>query len=324
MNLGADRGPDRAGTLSTRLGVDRGGDRACTLSTELGAGLGHDRASILSMGPGANLGHGRALQGDADLRHDRALQGAGAAAHLHPCHAQDSTKSALWPDVGGGGCGVGLIPQSWENGGAGNSKAELPELPSLASPLQFGDWIHLCGPVMRDLSSVAARWWDLTERQAQVHYADWKQGTPWQRVQIQPTVPDELQDQRHYGRTEQRGVHLLLKAVSSDIQQILVTDRHMTSTAILFRLFVRYQPGGPGEKSLILKELTQLSKASTMAELSNGLRSWRRHLGRAREVGATLPDGLLRALEPAVQQVAKEDSQAAFRLAQSRSALRAP
>ena len=61
-----------------------------------------------------------------------------------------------------------------------------------------------------------------------------------------------------------------------------------------------------------------------MAELSKSLRSWRRHYGRAREVGATLPDGtlLLRALEPAVQQVAREDSQAAFRIAQSRSALR--
>ena len=128
---------------------------------------------------------------------------------------------------------------------------------------------------MRDLSAVASRWWDLTVRQAQVHYAEWKQATPLQRVQLQPHVPDELQDQRHYGRTEQRGVHLLLKTVSADIQQMLVTDRHMTSTAILFRLYVRYQPGGPGEKSLILKELTQLPKVSNMAELSKSLRSWR-------------------------------------------------
>ena len=49
-----------------------------------------------------------------------------------------------------------------------------------------------------------------------------------------------------------------------------------------------------------------------------------RDFGRAREVGASLPDGtlLLRALETAVQMVAKENSQAAFRLAQSRSALK--
>ena len=276
----------------------------------------------------------RALQGShgeyPDVRASQSTHGvchdsrAFLASSPHPV---DRQRSCLDPrHDGGGGFGGGIgrspIPSSWETGGGGNTKAELPDLPALASPLQFGDWIHLCGPVMRDLSPVASRWWDLTTRQAQVHYAEWKQATPLQRVQIQPNVPDELQD-RCYGRTEQRGVHLLLKAVAADVQQVLVTDRQMTSTAILFRLYVRYQPGGPGEKSLILKELTQLQKSNTMAELSAALRSWRRHFGRAREVGAILPDGtlLLRALEPAVQHVAKENSQAAFRLAQSRSTL---
>ena len=59
------------------------------------------------------------------------------------------------------------IPSSWESGGGISGKADLPELPSSASPLQFGDWIHLCGRVMRDLSSIASRWWDLTVRQVQ-------------------------------------------------------------------------------------------------------------------------------------------------------------
>ena len=60
-----------------------------------------------------------------------------------------------------------------------------------------------------------------------------------------------------------------------------------------------------------------------MAELASALRSWRRHFGRAREVGASLPDGTLltKALEQGVQLVAKENSQAAFRLAQSRATL---
>ena len=53
-------------------------------------------------------------------------------------------------------------------------------------------------------------------------------------------------------------------------------------------LYIRYQPGGPGEKSLILKELTQLPKTQTMSELATALRSWRRHFGRAREVGASI------------------------------------
>jgi len=52
---------------------------------------------------------------------------------------------------------------------------------------------------------------------------------------------------------------------------MLVTDRQLTSTAILYRLFVPYQPGGPGEKSLILKELTQLHKTHSMTELATAL-----------------------------------------------------
>ena len=53
------------------------------------------------------------------------------------------------------------------------------------------------------------------------------------------------------------------------------------------------------------------------------MRSWRRHYGRAREIGAIIPDGclLIKALEQVVQFLAKEDSQASFRLAQSRAQL---
>ena len=335
------------GQLRGGSGADLDGVRASTMSSgNQKECLGHLRG-----GSGDLCPQGRAWQcgGSGDLPlHGRALQHGGSGADRLQARAPQSIDDVYHGDRafgasqphagldgrscgdlrygGEGGLGGGLdpIPTSWETGGGiGSTKADLPDLPGLASPLQFGDWIHLCGPVMRDLSSVASRWWDLTVRQAQVHYADWKQATPLQRVQIEPRVPDELND-RCYGRTEQRGVHLLLKAVSQEVQQMLVTDRQMTSTAILYRLYVRYQPGGPGEKSLILKELTQLPKTSTMAELSSALRSWRRHFGRAREVGASLPDGtlLLRALETAVQVVAKENSQAAFRLAQSRSALK--
>ena len=45
-------------------------------------------------------------------------------------------------------------------------KPNLPVLPNGASPLEFGDWLCLCGPIMKDLSHVAGRWWDATVRQA--------------------------------------------------------------------------------------------------------------------------------------------------------------
>eukprot|EP00438_Fugacium_kawagutii_P021543 Skav211544 [mRNA] locus=scaffold5431:11157:19385:- [translate_table: standard] len=214
------------------------------------------------------------------------------------------------------------IPTSWEHGTGGGSRAELPVLPGNATPLQFGDWLHLCGPTMRDISSQANVWWEETTKQALKYYNDWKCATPLQKIMIDPQLPVSLR-QPQYGRTEQRGVHLLLKAIAEDIQQTIVTDRQLSSTAILFRLYARYQPGGPGEKSLILKELCALPKTPSIADLAQALRGWRRHFGRAREVQAALPDGvlLLKALESASQQIAKLDSQAAFRLAQSRSQL---
>ena len=112
--------------------------------------------------------------------------------------------------------------------------------------------------------------------------------SPLQRVQLQPRLPDEL---LHgcYTRTEQRGVHLLLKAVSAEQQQELVVDRDLGSTAILFRLYIRHQPGGPGEKAILLGQLTTLQKSSSMQELATSLRTWRRHFARAREVDASLP-----------------------------------
>ena len=185
------------------------------------------------------------------------------------------------------------------------------------------EWVHcrLHGNLLRDLSNVAGHWWDLTVRQAQIYYQEWKVVSPLQGVQLQPHLPDELLD-GCYTMTEQRGVHLLLKAVSAEQQQ-LVVDRDLSSTAMLFGLYIRHQPGGPGEKAILLGELTTLQKSSSMQELATSLRTWRRHFARAREVDASLPDGvlLLKALEDAVQKIAKEDAQASFPLSTSRQHL---
>jgi hypothetical protein len=116
---------------------------------------------------------------------------------------------------------------------------------------------------------------------------------------------------------------MLLKAVSAEQQQELVVDRDLSRTAILFRLYIRHQPGGAGEKALLLGQLASLQKATTMQELASSLRTWRRHFARAREVDASLPDGvlLLKALEMAVVMIAKEDAQASFWLSTSRQQL---
>ena len=229
--------------------------------------------------------------------------------------------------VGGGGCGDGrpgrpFAPWPENSGTTMNTKGELPELPPNSSPLQFGDWLHLIAPSMKDISSVAGWWWENTLREAQCYYAQWKDSTPLQRIRIQPVLPDAIRDHQ-FQRTEQRGIQMLLKAIPETEQQALVTERALSTTAILFRLLVRFQPGGAGEKQILLQQLTTMSKSSNVPDLAANLRNWRRHFGRAQEVEAVLPDGilLLKALDGPQQQLGQYDPQAAFRLSQSRMQL---
>eukprot|EP00435_Cladocopium_sp_Y103_P008482 s2912_g2.t1 len=175
---------------------------------------------------------------------------------------------------------------------------------------------------MKDISGVAGWWWESTLREAKCYYEQWKESTPLQRIQIQPRLPESLMEHRFH-RTEQRGIQMLLKAIPIMEQQALVTDRALSSTAILYRLLVRFQPGGAGEKQLLLSQLTNIPSTKTIQELAAAVRSWRRHFGRAQEVQAVLPDGVLlvKALDGPVQQLAALDHQAAFSLSQSRMQL---
>ena len=203
-----------------------------------------------------------------------------------------------------------------------NTKTELPDLPATSSPLQFGDWLHLSTPSMKDISGVAGWWWESTLREAKCYYEQWKTSSPLQRIQIRPQLPESLSEHR-FQRTEQRGVQMLLKAIPLAEQQELVTDRSLSSTAILYKLMVRFQPGGAGEKQILLQQLTTMEKSSTIQEVASAIRNWRRHFGRAEEVQAVLPDGilLLKALDEPLQKIAAMDQQAAFRLSQSRMQL---
>ena len=112
---------------------------------------------------------------------------------------------------------------------------------------------------------------------------------------------------------------MLLKVIPIAEQQELVTDRALSSTAILYKLMIRFQPGGPGEKQILLQQLTTMPKVTTIQDVASALTGD----GRAQEVQAVLPDGvlLLKALDEQVQKIASLDPQAAFRLAQSRMQL---
>ena len=208
-----------------------------------------------------------------------------------------------------------------EQSGQG-SKLELPALPQEITPMDLGDWLTLIAPSMEDIANNASVWWESTLAAATTFYEEWRQSTPLQRVQLRPVLPAELKA-RSFERTEHRGVGLLLRALPTEMRSTIISNRDMSSTSILWRLLITYQPGGSGEKGQLLKVLTTSSTSSTASQLASHLRQWRRCFTRAREIGACVPDGTLMvyALESSATAMGKIDGQAAFRIASSRAQL---
>jgi hypothetical protein len=68
----------------------------------------------------------------------------------------------------------------------------------------------------------------------------------------------------------------------------------MSSVEIVFTLLCKYQPGGAQERTVLLRELNEnkLTANAGVKEILNTLRTWRRNLGRASELGVQLPDPL--------------------------------
>ena len=115
----------------------------------------------------------------------------------------------------------------------------------------------------------------------------------------------------------------LLRALTEDLRKVVLANRDLTSTHIVWRLLITFQPGGSGEKSQLLSTLTTMPQVGSAGELATSIRHWHRSFQRAQEIGTSLPDGtlLIKSLESAKRYLDQLDSQAAFRLAQSRAEL---
>lgn len=236
---------DRAGTEHDGLCH---GDRADGKQPEL---LQRDRAGF----DGGDLHHGRG-------------QGQGLCGGQG--HGQDHGSGGYPPYPG--------VEQSGQG-----SKLELPALPQEITPMDLGDWLTLITPSMKDIANNASVWWESTLAAATTFYEEWRQSTPLQRVQLRPVLPAELKA-RSFERTEHRGVGLLLRALPTEMRSTIISNRDMSSTSILWRLLITYQPGGSGEKGQLLKVLTTSSTSSTASQLASHLRQWRRCFTRAREI----------------------------------------
>ena len=104
------------------------------------------------------------------------------------------------------------------------------------------------------------------------------------------------------------------------VKNEVVTTRKMTVAQVLFILYVKFRPGGQGERMNLIRNLMELKLINNMLEVAQGIRTWRRWWSRSEELGVLFPDPvvLTGVLVKASDHLAKSGAQAVYRLATSR------
>ena len=171
--------------------------------------------------------------------------------------------------LGGAQRGAG-VTELGENVGSTVVRPEEParyisELPKLSqsdlanSAVVCGNWLAQVRQIMVGLSTSASVWWEGVERPATAAYRRWLVADPLGRLSIDPSTVIGEFDRSLYGRVESRSVSLLLAAVPQSIRDDVVTNRWLSSAAVLFRVLCLFQPGGSSERSHLLSQLVSPS-----------------------------------------------------------------
>ena len=94
----------------------------------------------------------------------------------------------------------------------------------------------------------------------------------------------------------------------------------------LFKLYSIYAPGGATERASLIRQLEAIPAQETVLDVTLALRKWKRLLGRASEMGVSLPDGsvLLVAVEAATRKVVEGHKDIAFKLNMAKQNLQLP
>ena len=166
------------------------------------------------------------------------------------------------------------------------------------------------------LSPSAGVWWQGVEGPVNVAYQRWLIADPLGRLAVDPASVKGEYDEYLYGRVESRAVTLLLAAIPANVRDDVVTNRWLSTTAILFRIFCLFQPGGSTERAHLLAQLVNPEVCKSFSECIKVLRRWNQSLQRASEIHATLPDPslLLRGVDAATGGLLASNQMVGFRV----------
>ena len=150
-----------------------------------------------------------------------------------------------------------------------SKKADAPEqvktgitaFPKLAAPnpaggsLEFQDWLQLIAGLMGDFSDSSQLWWSSVVQVTRDAYERWVTASPIERLGVEPDDRPEITEGK-WGRVNARACVMFMDALDPVVKADLIARKaNHSASQILFRLYTTYQPGGTGERTLVLSNL---------------------------------------------------------------------
>ena len=153
------------------------------------------------------------------------------------------------------------------------------------------------------------------EQTAGAQYQRWLTADPIDRLLLDPATIIAPFDVARYQQVESRA-GLILSAIPGHIKDEAVSNRWLSSVALLFRIQCIYQPGGSSERSMLLSHLVHPEVVKSLSSGVVMLRKWQQNFFRVRELNAALPDSslLLRGLDQATRALLGTNPSLGFRV----------
>ena len=138
-----------------------------------------------------------------------------------------------------------------------------------------------------------------------------------------PKTPEVL-GVRKWSRLERRAASLIIQALPETVRDEVIATNTVSAYVAICRLLVVYQPGGLGEKGVVLRALEEPVEAAKIPEALKSLRKWLRWRRRASEMNLALPDPtvMMRGLSKMIRKVVETNRELTFRIPLAQNTLR--
>ena len=218
-----------------------------------------------------------------------------------------------------------------------SKKADAPEqvktgitaFPKLAAPnpaggsLEFQDWLQLIAGLMGDFSDSSQLWWSSVVQVTRDAYERWVTASPIERLGVEPDDRPEITEGK-WGRVNARACVMFMDALDPVVKADLIARKaNHSASQILFRLYTTYQPGGTGERTLVLSNLQNPQVIHDATAGVAALRDWGRWYQRCIDFGMNLPDPmvLVGALTSMTKPMISKDTEVTWRTEMVKSTL---